>query len=255
MKVKLVIGQGPHKGKEIAVPSAGKYVIGRSSECHLRPASQAISKRHCSLEVRDGKLYAEDLNSTNGTFVNEQPLKGEREVANGDTLKVGPLDFVVKLAVSDAPPAAVAASSTPTPSPVQAQAEVPTQADKPPAEKPARKPAPVQKPAPAAVKATPPSKPGSAKKPAAAKANDHVDEDDVGAMLLDLDEGAKPEPGLTEEPVPEGSTIMDMLIPQKESGGASAPYRPKDVKQNQSAANTSNAAKDILDKYRRRPRT
>lgn len=241
MRVKLVVGQGPHKGKEIPVTGAGKYVIGRSSECHLRPASQAISKRHCALEVREGKVFAEDLNSTNGTFINEEPLKGEREVVDGTCLKVGPLDFIVRIVNDEAPPAAAAAAEAPPPArPAAATMAAPKPAPKP-AEAPPVKKAPQPQPQP---------------KPAAAKSGDNMDEDSVAAMLLDLDDNAKVEGGLTEEKVPEGSTIMDLVLPQKDApGGAPPPYRPKDANKQQSAANTSNAAKEILDKYRRRPRS
>jgi predicted component of type VI protein secretion system len=247
MKVRLVVAQGPHKGKEIPVSSSSKFVIGRSSECQLRPASQAISKKHCILQIRDGKCFVEDLNSTNGTFINEKQLTGEGELQDGDVLKIGPLDFLVKFIEKSA------AAPAPTPAPVEEQA---------PAEEPAPAETHVEKatkqapaPAPAAKKPVPKLAP----KPAAKPASESVEEEDVAAMLLDLDEGGKPaaeEAALTEEEeVPSGSTIMDFLIPQKESGPAPAPYRPHGANKQDAQANTSNAAKEILEKYRRRPRT
>jgi pSer/pThr/pTyr-binding forkhead associated (FHA) protein len=228
MKVKLVVGQGPHKGKEIPVSTSAKYVIGRGEGCHLRPASQAISKRHCAIEVRDEKCFVEDLNSTNGTYINEEQLKGEREIHDGDMLKIGPLDFVVKLVAATPTPEAPAAPSTPTPKPT-------------PAPKPqAQTPPPIKKP-PVPAKPAPQTTAG-------------LDDDTIGSMLLDLDDGTKPEPGVSEPAIPEGSTIMDMLVPQKENG-PSAPYRPKDVKKDATPASTSKAAQEILEKYRRRPRS
>jgi predicted component of type VI protein secretion system len=229
MKVKLVVGQGPHKGKEIAVATSAKYLIGRSSDCHLRPASQAISKRHCTLEVRNDRLYVEDLNSTNGTFVNGQPVKNEpREVANGDILKVGPLDFQVRLIDTES------VAATPAQADLQTQAELQTQVETkaPPAARPAAKPAPA------------PASPG-----------EHPDDEAVAAMLLDLDDNAGPDHRASMEENEDESTIMDLLVPQKESGGVAPPYRPKEALQKQTTDNTSNAAKEILDKYRRRPRS
>jgi pSer/pThr/pTyr-binding forkhead associated (FHA) protein len=41
------------------------------------------------------QVFVRDFDSTNGTFVNEQPVKGEVELHDGDNLKVGPLLFVV----------------------------------------------------------------------------------------------------------------------------------------------------------------
>jgi predicted component of type VI protein secretion system len=251
MKVKLVVGQGPHKGKEIPVSTQAKYVIGRGEGCHLRPASQAISKRHCSIEVRDGKCYLEDLNSTNGTFINDEQLKGEREIRDGDMVKIGPLDFVVRLIV-----AAPVAAAAPTPAPALAAAVPSAPAAAAPAAPPPAKP----KPAPPPQVEVPTHVEKEAKKPttparSAPPTPSNLDDDTIGSMLLDLDEGAKPEPGLTEPAVPEGSTIMDLLIPQKDTGAPSAPYRPKDVKKDATPASTSKAAQDILEKYRRRPRS
>lgn len=241
MKVRLVVNQGPHKGKEIPVSSSAKFLIGRASECQLKPNSQAISKRHCSIEVRDGKCYVEDLNSTNGTFINEDQLTGERELHNGDVLKIGPLDFVVKLIV----PAPVAVE-TPTPSPDVPAADVQTLVEKATKKEPS---AVVKKPAP---------KPAAKPAPKPAETSENVDEEDVAAMLLDLDEGGSSKPAPTaaeEEEIAGGSTIMDFLIPQKDSAPAPAPYRPQSAgSKDETKASTSNAAKDILEKYRRRPR-
>ncbi|HZT79332.1 MAG TPA: FHA domain-containing protein, partial [Gemmataceae bacterium] len=64
------------------------------------------------LLVRDGKIFLRDFDSTNGTFLNDQPVKGEVEVKHDDRLKVGPLSFGVR--VETAAPAPV---NRPTPSP------------------------------------------------------------------------------------------------------------------------------------------
>src|SRR5262245_61197930 len=101
MKVTLTVAQGVHSGKAIAI-SLPQYVIGRDPQCQLRPASLAISKRHCAVLTRGDKVFARDFESTNGTFVNEEPLKGEVELKDGDTLKVGPLLFNVVI-TADAP--------------------------------------------------------------------------------------------------------------------------------------------------------
>ena len=46
-------------------------------------ASQAISKKHCGILVRDGKVYVRDFGSTNGTQVNEDLIK-DAEIAIED---------------------------------------------------------------------------------------------------------------------------------------------------------------------------
>ena len=52
-----------------------QFLIGRDEQCQLRPASQAISKLHCGVLVRDGKIYVKDFGSTNGTTVDKVLLQ------------------------------------------------------------------------------------------------------------------------------------------------------------------------------------
>jgi pSer/pThr/pTyr-binding forkhead associated (FHA) protein len=112
MKLSLVVlTPGKTEGKVIPV-TLSQFVIGRDPQCHLRPASAVISKRHCALLVRDGKIFLRDFDSTNGTFVNDQPVKGEVEVRHDDRLKVGPLLFGLRVEATTPPPV-----NRPTPAP------------------------------------------------------------------------------------------------------------------------------------------
>src|ERR1700682_1180070 len=97
MKLSLeVLTEGRQKGKLLPITLA-QFLIGRDAQCHLRPASPLISKRHCALLQREGKVFVRDFDSTNGTFVNDQPVKGEVELKHKDQLKIGPIGFVVVL--------------------------------------------------------------------------------------------------------------------------------------------------------------
>jgi pSer/pThr/pTyr-binding forkhead associated (FHA) protein len=100
MKLSLmVLSEGKARGQSIPV-TLQQFLIGRDKECQLRPASQMISKRHCAVLVKGGKAFVRDFGSTNGTFVNEDPVKGERELKHDDMLKVGPLQFRVVMEVT-----------------------------------------------------------------------------------------------------------------------------------------------------------
>jgi predicted component of type VI protein secretion system len=95
MKLSLkVLSEGKAAGQSIPI-TLSQFLIGRDPQCQLRPASAVISKRHCAVLSKNGKFFVRDFDSTNGTFVNEEPVKGERELKNEDTLKVGPLTFEV----------------------------------------------------------------------------------------------------------------------------------------------------------------
>lgn len=92
----VVLTAGNSQGKVIPIPLT-EFLIGRDPNCHLRPASPLVSKRHCALLLRNGKAFVRDFDSTNGTLVNDQSVKGERELTNGDRLAIGPLLFEVRL--------------------------------------------------------------------------------------------------------------------------------------------------------------
>lgn len=107
MKVCLVVAQGVHQGKSIPI-TVNPFLIGRDPNCQLRPASPAVSKQHCALLVREGKVLVRDYGSTNGTFVNnEQVLSTEREIHEGDDLRIGPLEFKVSVKTTVREPAPV----------------------------------------------------------------------------------------------------------------------------------------------------
>jgi pSer/pThr/pTyr-binding forkhead associated (FHA) protein len=97
MKVSLVVlTEGKASGQKIPI-TLSQFLIGRDPQCHLRPASAIISKRHCAILTKDGKVLVRDFNSTNGTFLNNEPIKGERQIQDGDSLRVGPLTFKVSI--------------------------------------------------------------------------------------------------------------------------------------------------------------
>ncbi|MFQ5948756.1 MAG: FHA domain-containing protein, partial [Acidimicrobiia bacterium] len=53
-----------------------------------------VSRRHARFTVEGGRLWVEDLGSTNGTYVNRQ-RKARAELAAGDEVIVGRFHLVV----------------------------------------------------------------------------------------------------------------------------------------------------------------
>lgn len=114
MKISLVVlSAGKAAGKALPITGA-QFIIGRDPECNLRPASAMISKRHCAFLVKNGDVFLRDFDSTNGTFVNDEQIKGEVSLKDGDNIKVGPLSFKI---VIEATPAPTKQPGKPTPPP------------------------------------------------------------------------------------------------------------------------------------------
>ncbi len=221
MKVNLVVATGVHQGKVIPILGT-EFLIGRDPQCQLRPASQAVSKQHCALLVREGKLYVKDYGSTNGTFLNEEQItpNGEVELRPEDRLRIGPLDFSIQVVVPR--------PSDSTPLPEALRRMTPATMEKMKlsvgsgvAINPAPKLAPVPIP----------------------KASSDDDHDKMAAMLLGMGDDAEGEPK-----VPEGSTVMELPAVLAEAG------KTDDKKTSAVKEDTSNAASEILRRYMRRPR-
>ena len=102
MKLSLVVmTAGKSKGQAIPI-NLPQFIIGRDPQCNLRPASAVISKRHCAVLVKEGNVFVRDFDSTNGTFVNDVPVKGEAPLKHDDILKLGPLEFKVAIVAKPA---------------------------------------------------------------------------------------------------------------------------------------------------------
>jgi predicted component of type VI protein secretion system len=99
MELTLKLLTGRSAGQEIKVP-VDKFFIGRADDCHLRPHSDLVSSHHCALMIQEGVVAVRDFGSRNGTYVNEERVVGQRELQNGDKLKVGALEFEVQLSSS-----------------------------------------------------------------------------------------------------------------------------------------------------------
>lgn len=96
MQLKLKVLSGSHAGREIPV-SSDKFLIGRSESCQLRPKSDSVSRRHCILVVKEGRVLLQDLKSRNGTYINDKRLPTDKAkvLKPGDRMKVGKLEFEV----------------------------------------------------------------------------------------------------------------------------------------------------------------
>lgn len=63
--------------------------LGRGPECDLTIDDEYISTRHAVFRQHEGLWYAEDLGSTNGTFVDAARIHGPTEVRIGSLVRLG----------------------------------------------------------------------------------------------------------------------------------------------------------------------
>jgi serine phosphatase RsbU (regulator of sigma subunit) len=84
----LVLTSGDESGKRIQISDTA-VTIGRGADQTLVIPDTSVSRRHARLSIVSGEVVAEDLGSTNGTFVNGVRLNAPSKVDHGSAIKVG----------------------------------------------------------------------------------------------------------------------------------------------------------------------
>ncbi len=79
---------GPDIGRRIPLVNS-QYIVGRDSEADFVVSRSSVSRQHARLYIdEDGNWWVEDLNSTNGTFVNESRIHAQ-QIADSDQVRFG----------------------------------------------------------------------------------------------------------------------------------------------------------------------
>src|SRR6476619_2847201 len=87
MPPRLAAVSGKLKGAVFAVGDEA-LVIGRDTAASLCIADVSVSRRHSRIEKKETGFVITDLESLNGTFVNDVPVK-QRMLEHGDRVRIG----------------------------------------------------------------------------------------------------------------------------------------------------------------------
>jgi serine phosphatase RsbU (regulator of sigma subunit)/pSer/pThr/pTyr-binding forkhead associated (FHA) protein len=91
----LLTLKGPNAGHQFPLDSA-TTVLGRQADSTICLESQAVSRHHARILHENGQYFVEDLQSSNGTYVNGQRIRNRLRLAKDDTIQIGPYHFVVR---------------------------------------------------------------------------------------------------------------------------------------------------------------
>jgi pSer/pThr/pTyr-binding forkhead associated (FHA) protein len=76
---------------------SNEVTLGRSPTCSVSLDDDAfVSSVHARIFVLDGEAYLEDLNSKNGTYLNEEPVTAPTQLERGDLVRVGDTVFELR---------------------------------------------------------------------------------------------------------------------------------------------------------------
>ncbi|MDQ3173891.1 MAG: sigma 54-interacting transcriptional regulator, partial [Acidobacteriota bacterium] len=103
MNPRLAAIAGKLKGAVFPLTEA-PVLIGRETAANLCIADPSVSRRHSQIEKEGGQFVIADLESLNGTFINDVPVK-RRPLAHGDRVRIGDSQFLFLLHDGEASPA------------------------------------------------------------------------------------------------------------------------------------------------------
>jgi pSer/pThr/pTyr-binding forkhead associated (FHA) protein len=92
----LEIVEGDDAGRQTPLDRA--LEIGREASTGLPLDDEQTSRRHARVAPQGDHAVVEDLGSTNGTYLNGQPIEGERTLRPGDRLRIGLTVFELRTA-------------------------------------------------------------------------------------------------------------------------------------------------------------
>jgi len=87
----------------------GAYIVGRDAQVDLVVNDATVSRRHAQLDIAaNGKIRLTDLNSLNGTLVNDRKITGSVDVKVGDAITFGTVGFLISSSETTIPKPEVA---------------------------------------------------------------------------------------------------------------------------------------------------
>ena len=116
---KLVVLTEGMAGRAIEL-TAEKTTIGRIEDNIFQIPEASISSHHCEVLLQGNEVKIRDLNSTNGTFINDQPVMEEAVLSPGQILRLGKVEIRLETAAAaaDLAPAPATPASGPAKKPI-----------------------------------------------------------------------------------------------------------------------------------------
>ena len=99
MRFEFAVRSGREAGRIVAVNTGQTIALGRLKDCDVAIDDEAASRRHCTISAREADCVVSDLQSANGTFVNDQRITTV-DLTRGDQIRIG--STVIEMLDADA---------------------------------------------------------------------------------------------------------------------------------------------------------
>jgi hypothetical protein len=90
---RLRVGSAPGLRSGAAYDLSDGALLGRGGEADIVLQDQFSSTRHARLVPHGDAIVLEDLGSTNGTYLNGEPVSGPQPLHDGDAIRIGDSEF------------------------------------------------------------------------------------------------------------------------------------------------------------------
>ncbi len=189
MTWKLQAITGEFTGQELNIER--DMLVGRHQDADILLQSADISRRHAALLLKDQQLWVQDLNSSNGTFINDARIEQETELHDGDILQFASFVFSVlapaaetELPEIEAEPVAANTHDQGMPSIAERAVETPITRDGMPQQVAIPKPAPI--PEGVQVQAVPEPQPVALEEPVSRMAEEKEQQKNASVGLISI---------------------------------------------------------------------
>src|SRR5688572_18288350 len=86
----LIVIRGIPQGKRFNLEGASTFIVGRGKGCDIQVDDANVSRHHAQITVDGDQIQVTDLDSRNGTFVNDEPIGSEKvTLAKEDMIRIG----------------------------------------------------------------------------------------------------------------------------------------------------------------------
>ncbi len=90
----IVAQNGNHRGEDFRIYD-GKNILGTAADCDIVITDPYLSAKHCTIRHENGNFQVTDLDSMNGTFVNQKRCT-KSDLIDNDTIRLGRTEFKFK---------------------------------------------------------------------------------------------------------------------------------------------------------------
>lgn len=92
---KISLQRQSQEASETFIFEIPEIILGRDPACTLTVDDQTISAQHAKLSYHHSQWWVKDLDSTNGTYLNQERIEEQQVITSGDMLQFGEIVFEI----------------------------------------------------------------------------------------------------------------------------------------------------------------